>query len=184
MSYEQFKQIIIKIESHCLKFKLEDYQIKFWWNKLKDYDYEDISYKIDQHFDGELSYTAPTLSFLMKNVLTVEQKKKQNKIYIKCPLCKKKYEYPIAMSDWKKCHQRCSMITNIIDKCNKYGIDSFDFFGGDIGVMKLSDIEKNYVRFLYKVYSENYDKLTEQEKNIMKHIFDTDPRKNEQIKLV
>lgn len=186
MNYEQFKDIIIKIESNCLKFKLEDYQAKFWWNKLKEYDYVDINHKLDQHFNSEYSSSPPALSFLVKNVLTLEQKSKQNnkKLFVKCPICHKKYEYPIDFDDWKKCHQRCRMIQNIVTKSLEFNIDIIKIFGSDVGSMKLSDIDKNYVKFLSIVFDKGKDKLSDRELNALKMVLKTYPNKNQQLNLL
>ena len=196
MNYEEFKKILIAIESNYPKFKLEDYQIKFWWEKLKDYEYIDILRKFQQHLDGELNYTYPTLNFLIKNLLTHENKISQKKIFVLCPFCGKKYEYPNNFSNWKKCHERCSMINNILIKSEKFKIDSYEIFGGDVNQLKLSDIDKNYVKFLKKVYekmSKNFDSEINNknfsstfdlmDKNAIKKILETIPQNNQQMEL-
>lgn len=181
MNYDEFKKLLISIESNYPKFKLEDYQIKFWWDKLKNYYFNDVYKKFQQHLDGELNYTYPSLNFLTKSILTVEQKLKQGKIFAICPFCGKKYEYPSDYSNWKKCHNRCSMINNILLKSKQFNINILDFFEKDIMLMKYSEIDKNYVKFLKYIYDNFYNEIDIRELNILKSIIETFPENKQQL---
>lgn len=183
MTTNEVDDIIAFIESNYQNFQLNSYTSDYWNKQLLKYDFSDIKAKIHQHLKGEYSYTFPKIDWLTRGLTTSEQKLRQGKMFVKCPVCKKKYEYPVELLKWEKCHQRCRMIQNIVTKALEYNIDIVEIFGDEVANLKLSEIDEHYTDFLYKVYSENKDKLPNDEKNILLKIFETDPKNNCQMRL-
>ncbi len=176
-------KIIALIESNYVNFQLNNYTSEYWNEQLLKYDFSDIENKIQQHLKGEYAYTFPKIDWLTRGLMTSAQKLKQGKMFMKCPICKKKYEYPVEFIKWQKCHQRCRMIQNIVSKSLDYNIDIVEIFGDDVANLKLSEIEEHYTDFLYKFYSENKENLSDEENKYLLKIFETDPKNNCQMKL-
>lgn len=183
MTKNEIDDIIAFIESNYQNFQLNNYTSKYWNEQLSKYDFSDIEEKIQQHLKGEYAYTFPKIDWLTRGLMTSAQKLKQGKMFIKCPICKKKYEYPVEFIRWQKCHQRCRMIQNIVIKSLDCNIDIIEIFGDDVANLKLSEIEEHYTEFLYKFYSKNKDKLSNEEKKYLLKIFETDPKNDYQLKL-
>lgn len=167
MTYEEFSDYIKKITSYYPFFKLEDHQLKYWFEQLSQYEAADLNKKFEMHLNGEYSKNAPTLNYLLKNLNTLTAKENKSKKYIACPFCKKLYEWPLENKNRKKCFERCSTLDYIDRMSKKYNIDSREVFSGDYRSMRLSEINAKYINFLLEVdkYS---DQMTEQEKSILK----------------
>lgn len=182
MNYEQFTDLIKKITSYYPSFNLGDYQLKYWFNLMKDYDPDDINIRLDRHLNGELSDRYPSLTYLTKNLETLAKKQNKDTRYIQCPFCKRKYENPIDVDNYEKCYERCSSIDYITRMTNKFGIDAYKIFGGDYKRMKLSEINNKYIHFLQEV-KKHSNRLTTMEVNSLNHTIASYPDHQEAMSL-
>lgn len=170
MTYEQFKEIILMIDAYYpSQFKLADYQMKFWQDKLKDYDVEDIKLRFKQHISGEYANTPPKLAYLMKGLNTIEQKQKNGQWYIECPYCHKKFRFPQENKEQDKCFGRCMSIDYVTRMCKKFAINPKDFFKTNAKLMPDGEFQKCYVNFVKEVLK-NKSGLTFGEINALNNI--------------
>lgn len=151
MSHDEFKELLVIIESNYSSFNLTEYQMKYWWNLLKDYEFEDIKKKLNYHLEGEYGDRIPKPYWLIKNCMTATQKANQDKKYMICPFCKKKYEYPVEKEMWDRCYERCSSLEYINRMSKRLGIDKMKIFGTRVEKLKLSEINQVYYQFLEEV---------------------------------
>lgn len=174
MSYEEFKEILVIIESNYSTFELSEYQQKFWYEQLKSYSFEDIKKQIEYHIIGEYGDRWPKPYWLIKNLRTIEQKENADKIFMVCPFCKKQYEFPIDNFKWEKCHERCSSIAYIELMSNRFNIKLNEIFPSNIRNLKLTEINEYYYHFLEEVYK-NFNQLTEEEQTYLTMTLKTAP---------
>ena len=182
MSYDEFAKIIEMISSHYPKFNLEDYQLKFWYDKLKDYTQEDVIKRFQSHLQGNYAYAEPKLNYLLKNLTTKKEKETEDVRYIECPFCHRKYEFPLERESQERCFTRCSMINYIEEKSQMLNINSIAIFGDDVKRLKLSDIDSKYDKFLLEVYK-NKNKLSRTEVYYLKKIIETGNINQEQLEI-
>lgn len=182
MSYEEFTDFIQMIASHYPKFNLEEYQLKFWYNKLKDFCKEDVVKRFKSHLEGNYAYAEPKLNYLLKNLMTKKEKENVDTSYIECPFCHRKWEFPLERESQERCFVRCSMIKYIEQKSEMLNINPIEIFGNDIKRMKLSEIDSKYDEFLLEVYK-NKNKLSKTEIYYLKKIIESGNLSKEQLEM-
>jgi len=104
MEISQVKQLVSKIKAYYYYFSLEKESMNEWANKLKAYDFEDVSRKLDEHLKSEDSKEPPKLHYLVRNLLTIEEKLKSKDDYIvNCNLCGRSMSLKEYDSHYDKC---------------------------------------------------------------------------------
>ena len=76
-----------KIKSYYQNFVIEDYVLDEWFNKLKQFNTNDVYKRLDVHLNGEFQKMPPQLHFITKYLKTPSQKAKEEKILIRCGVC-------------------------------------------------------------------------------------------------
>lgn len=91
MTKVELENLFKQLKAHYSFFTTEDYVYNEWFRFLKDYDYEDVVQKLDEHLKGEYSKDIPKVTFLIKYLKTTEEKKRlaeQGVEYtVQCNLC-------------------------------------------------------------------------------------------------
>ena len=83
----EVKRIVSKIKAYYYYFSLEKDSLNEWNYKLRDYDYEDVSERVEEHLKGEQRKEPPQLHYLISGLLTKEQKRKKNELIVACQNC-------------------------------------------------------------------------------------------------
>lgn len=149
MKKNEVAKFMKKIKAYYPSFEIEqDYITEEWYNKLKDYSYDDVLKKFDEHLDGELSASQPKLHFLTKYLKTEEEKMKaQNDYLIRCNLCgKEMYLSTYDNEHYSKClliHTLIPVLTERGEKVNYDILDEYDYNTLDKIYMKYVPLKKN-----------------------------------------
>ena len=79
-----------KIKAYYSNFSMEDYVVNESYDKLKQYDVDDVYQKLDEHLDGNLKSDIPKLHFITRFLKTPTEKKRDQVVYTRCKECGKK----------------------------------------------------------------------------------------------
>ena len=119
MKINETKDFMERVKVYYPSFIVDDYTIKEWHSQLKDYSFQDINEKLNEHLKSEqYGDYIPKLNFLTKYLTKEKDKESKNldDIYTNCILCGKS----IKLSEFKIHHQKCSSIDYIIRQVRKY----------------------------------------------------------------
>lgn len=86
-------QFMQTIKSYYNNFLLEDYVVKEWANKLKDFNNEEVYKKLEEHLNGEFKKEPPKLHYLIDSMLKDRGIVKAAQIKVKCSLCGRTINY-------------------------------------------------------------------------------------------
>lgn len=87
MNKAELKGFMQKIKANYQEFSIEKYVVDEWYNKLKDFDLEDVNKKLEKHLHGEYRRMIPRLSFIVDGLKTPAQKETEQIIRVKCGYC-------------------------------------------------------------------------------------------------
>lgn len=171
MTKKEVSDFMEVIKAYYQNFSLEDYVVKEWYSKLKEFDYEDALEKLDEHLNGEYKNEIPKLHFLTKYLKTAEEKAKGQNMKVRCPYCDKVIEYDNDILDNHLA--RHSSVDYI--KRKEYRI------GKCLSEEKLvsasqEDFDRIYNKFLEELYVVSDNVL---EKKMLERIIFTKPKKQE-----
>ena len=136
-----------------------------WQKALTNYDYQIIEERLKKLMAMEqFQYQPPTLPFLVKDVPTIDEQKRNSKFYFSCNICKRIFKQE---TDYEKHFSRCSSVRYVIKLTKKY-------FGNDISSSKrelyeMSDDEFN-ARYMKLVRHIHEHTENDYEKQLMEHI--------------
>lgn len=109
MTKEQTKNLFRRIKSHYQEFAVDDFKVEEWYKELKEYDYEDITKRIELHLNSEeYGQVVPKLWFLKKGILTIAEKK-ESKVFknpVICQICGR----PVSLRGYDIHYAKCSAI--------------------------------------------------------------------------
>ena len=117
MEKNDVKDILKKIKSNYNEFVINDYTTNEWYQELKDYDFEDVVAKINEHIRSEQD-RPPRVYVLTKNLIKIADKNKQEEYVINCPLCGrvlKPEEYDVH-------YDRCLSVQYILRQYRRFNI--------------------------------------------------------------
>lgn len=144
MEIKDVKNLLSRIKLNYPDFKIDAYVQSEWYKELKDYDYDDVAKKLDEHFRNEkFGRQEPKVYFLTKYLVKTEDKNKKDGIEIRCHICGK----PTLLNDFDKHFDRCSSVDYLNRKNKK-------IFGKEINVDK-------YMNMNDKEFDYKYDKFCE-----------------------
>ena len=136
-----------------------------WQKALTNYDYQTIEERLKKLMAMEqFQYQPPTLPFLVKDVPTIDEQKRNSKFYFSCNICKRLFKQE---PEFEKHFSRCSSVRYVIRQTKKY-------FGNDISSSKrelyeMSDDEFN-ARYMKLVRHIHEHTENDYEKQLMEHI--------------
>lgn len=147
-------QFMQKIKSYYQEFIIEEYVINEWYEKLKPFDLEDVTERLEKHLNGEYQKKLPRLNYFINGLKTPEEKAKTNIIRIRCSYCNK----VISLDELDSHTARHNSIAYIKSR-EKFLNKSFN------EEKLLNATEKEFNKFYYKFIVELYcvlpDKLEE-----------------------
>ena len=117
MEKKQVIEFMDRIKSHYQEFIIDDFKIKEWYDELKDYLYEDVSAKLDEHLRSEqYGNYIPKVYFLTKYLTKEKDKGIKNECTIACSICGKH----ILNTEMEEHYDRCISIQYLIKNSEKY----------------------------------------------------------------
>lgn len=141
MERDEAKRLISKIKAYYYYFSLDKDSLIEWNNRLKDYDYQDVDNRLMDHLKGENAKDIPQLHFLIRNLLTVEQKRKQKKEYIvECNLCHRW----MSLSEYDAHYDKCLTV--------EYLVNTAKAKGESITRKEIENCRQEVIDKLYKKY--------------------------------
>ena len=111
MEKNEVKKLISKIKAYYYYFALEKDSMQEWFDKLENYDFVDVSKKVEEHLKSEEAKEPPKLHYLTKNILTTKQKEQaKNGYLVECNLCHRW----MPIEEYDNHYDRCLSIEYLI----------------------------------------------------------------------
>lgn len=165
MTIQETKLFMERIKQHYQEFVIDNYKITEWYKELKDYDYNEVNVKLDDHLRNEqFGNQIPKVYFLTKYLTKLSEKGQYDasKIKVRCHLC----NAILSFEEYDKHIARC----NSVEYLNQ---QSLRFYDKEIDKAKYRNMEDKdfngiYDKVLYKILeiSEN-----EKEKEMISNYF-------------
>lgn len=87
MTRAELQNFMQKIKANYQEFSIEKYVIDEWYNRLKNFDLEDVNKKLEKHLHGEYRKAVPRLNFIVDGLKTPAQKEAEQVIRVRCSYC-------------------------------------------------------------------------------------------------
>lgn len=146
MTIKETNEFMERIKSHYQEFIIDDFKIKEWYKELKNYDYEDINKKLEEHLKSEVyGEQIPKLYFLTKYLIPSEEKGKIFSYSTECTVCGKQ----VADEEFDNHFKRCSSASAIVRDLKKYYNLNVDY--DNLMNMSNETFEKTYIKYLNKM---------------------------------
>lgn len=137
MEKKEVQTIMKRIKQNYKEFIVDDYNVNEWYIELKEYEFNDVMRKLEEHLRSEkYGDKPPRVYFLTKYLTKIKDKNKKDGIVIRCSVCHKK----ILLNDFDKHFDRCSSVKYLNNQNKKY----FDKEIDKDKYMNMSDKEFNY----------------------------------------
>ena len=120
MTKTEVAHFMQKIQAYYPNFTMEKFKINEWYDKLKNYDINDVYKKLDQHLEGEFKDRPPMLHYITRYLKTPKEKKKEveNDFDVYCTLCGR----TMKLKEFEDTHfKKCSSIKFIQRVMKKQG---------------------------------------------------------------
>lgn len=117
MEKKQTIEFMNRIKSHYQEFIIDDFKMKEWHDELKDYSFEDVNKKLDEHLRNEqYGNSIPKVYFLTKYLTKEKDKLTTHKYKISCSICGK----PVGSDEIDKHYDRCRSIDYLMRNSERY----------------------------------------------------------------
>lgn len=117
MTKEETKEILKKIDlTYHTNFLKNSSYVSEWHKELKNYEFQDVYNKLEEHMRSNFSNDIPKLYFLTKGLKTPEEKEKLSNTTEICPFCKNK----VNLSEFKEHYENCMDIDYIRRNVKKF----------------------------------------------------------------
>ncbi len=163
MEKKEVQFLIKKIKNNYNEFNYDEYTVTEWFKELKDYDFNDVLQKIDEHLRSErYGNKPPRVYFLTKGLIKTKDKIKREGIKIRCSICGES----VLLNDFDKHFDRCSSVKYLNDQNKKY-------FGKEIDKDKYMNMDDREFNYKYDKFCEYVLQNTNNKKEIecLEHYF-------------
>lgn len=109
MTIQETNYFLKRIKQHYQEFIIDNTKIDEWYKELKDYDYQEVNNKLEEHLRNEqYGHQIPKVAFLTKYLTKISDKSKNNanNIRVRCHLCGK----GMALNEYDKHIARCNSV--------------------------------------------------------------------------
>lgn len=145
MTKQEVITFLERIKANYQSFLQTPYVLEEWYDRLKDYDKEDVYKKFEEHLNGELSSQIPKAHFITRYLTKSSDKGKENNYRVICGNCKK----VLLLSEYQKHMERHNSIEYM-----KIHSDMFSVFNEEKLLKKSEeDFEKIYDQWVEKLYN-------------------------------
>lgn len=146
MTIKETNEFMERIKSHYQEFVIDDFKIKEWYKELKNYDYEDINNKLEEHLKSEVyGEQIPKLYFLTKYLTPSKDKGKIFRYSTECTVCGKQIED----EEFDNHFSRCSSASAIVRDLKRYYNLDIDY--EELMNMNNEMFERTYIKYLNKM---------------------------------
>ena len=153
MNREEVKELFIRIKSNYPNFITDEYKLVEWCSELKDYDYEDVQKKLDEHLRNEqYGRTEPKVYFLTKYLTKKSDKGKLETTKVYCDICHRIVYY----NDYIKHFSKCSSVDYLLRTIKKYNLK--EITKEELESMPQEKFDKLYDNALKYILSNSMDK--------------------------
>lgn len=145
MTKQEVITFLERIKANYQSFLQTPYVLEEWYDRLKDYDKEDVYKKFEEHLNGELSSQIPKAHFITRYLTKSSDKGKEKNYRVICGNCKK----VLPLSEYQKHIERHNSIEYM-----KIHSDMFSVFNEE-KLLKMSeeDFKKIYDPWIEKLYN-------------------------------
>lgn len=158
MTKQEVVTFLERIKANYQSFSQEGYVLNEWYERLKDYDKEDVYKKFDEHLQGDLNSQIPKIHFLTRYLKKTSEKGKSNDYRVICSVCKK----VLPLSEYQKHMERHNSIEYM--KIHSYMFKTFD----EEKMLKIPD--DAFTTFYDQWIEKLYDHLTKKEEKSQSEI--------------
>lgn len=158
MTKQEVVTFLEKIKANYQSFSQEKYVLNEWYERLKDYDKEDVYKKFEEHLNGELSSQIPKAHFITRYLKKSSEKGKSNDYRVMCSKCKK----VLLLSEYQKHMERHNSVEYM-----KIHSDMFKKFDEE-KMLKIP--EEPFIKFYDQWIEKLYDHLTKKEEKLQSEI--------------
>lgn len=117
MKKNEVAEILKRIKSNYQDFIVDEYKTNEWFKELKDYDFEDVMKKVEEHMRSEdYGNFPPKLYFLTKYLKTIAQKNTITNYKLQCTVCGEH----IPEVEYNDHYDRCMDVDYIVRIREKY----------------------------------------------------------------
>lgn len=153
MTIKETRDFMERIKQHYQEFTIDNYKIDEWFKELKDYNYDDVNKKLEEHLRSEnYGSVIPKVYFLTKHLTKEKDKGKVEELIVRCSICGKIIKY----KDFQEHMDRCNSVEFINLKSKK-------LFGKEIDkdryrTMDNEEFDKIYNKLLEKILQTSKNK--------------------------
>lgn len=158
MTKQEVVTFLERIKANYQSFLQTPYVLEEWYDRLKDYDKEDVYKKFEDHLNGELSSQIPKAHFITRYLTKSSDKGKKNNYRVICGNCKK----VLLLSEYQKHMERHNSIEYM--KIHSYMFKTFD----EEKLLKIPD--DAFTTFYDQWIEKLYDHLTKKEEKSQSEI--------------
>ena len=156
MTVQETNKFLTRIKQHYQDFIIDDQKIEEWFKELKDYNYDDVNKKLDEHLRNEqYGNQIPKVYFITKHLTKEKDKQKVENFLVRCSICGKVIKY----SEFQTHMDRCNSVEFI-------NLQSKKLFGKEIDKqryreMPFEEFDKIYNKLLERILqtSKNKDEI-------------------------
>ena len=158
MTKQEVVTFLERIKANYQSFLQTPYVLEEWYDRLKNYDKEDVYKKFEDHLNGELSSQIPKAHFITRYLTKSSDKGKENNYRVICGNCKK----VLLLSEYQKHMERHNSIEYM--KIHSYMFKTFD----EEKMLKIPD--DAFTTFYDQWIEKLYDHLTKKEEKSQSEI--------------
>lgn len=156
MTKDELKIIMQHLANSYRDFKLDESNINWWYEELKDYNFNDVRNRIKEIM-SEDRYQAPTLEYIMRTLIKEENKLNWDEMVYFCSVCKK------GFNDTKKLEEhedRCRSVRYIERQIKRFRWGNVN--KRELYAMSEEEFDERYKILLRKVQERTNDELEKQ----------------------
>lgn len=153
MTVEETTKFMKRIKQHYQDFVIDNYKIEEWYKELKNYAYDDVNNKLEEHLKSQqFGNQIPKVYFLTKHLTKEKDKGKVEELIVRCSICGKIIKY----KDFQEHMDRCNSVEFI-------NLQSKKLFSKEIDKQRYrempdEDFDKIYNKLLEKILQTSKNK--------------------------
>ena len=151
MKINETREFMERVKVHYPTFIIDTYTIEEWHSQLKEYSYEDINKRFNEHLQSEqYGEYIPKIWFLTKNLIKEDDKERatSDKVKFTCNICGEE----VTLINWNSHYDRCIVEEYIIKQAKKYRNKDID--RSEIKALSQEKLDALYEKMINIVYEQ------------------------------